>query len=76
MNSIRRGDIIVVDNDKVLIEYSQNRFLRFTKEATATIIEKFGSGGSLLGVYETIGGIVFEIDKNGKRVTSSEISAI
>lgn len=68
-NCIRKGDCIIIDDGRVLIEYAQNRFLCLEPEAAATITQKAGSGSSLRGIYKTTNGLTFEIDANGKRVS-------
>ncbi len=66
---IRRGDCLIIDNERVLIEYAQNRFLCFQPEAASLFIKKVSQGLSLRGIYQAANGITFEIDANGKRVS-------
>lgn len=65
---MRRGNCIVRDDGSVLIEYTQNRYLRLTDEAASAIISRIGGRMSLRGIYETVGGIKFRLDNNGKYI--------
>lgn len=63
---IRRGNCLIIDDNRVLVEYTQNRFLSFEPEAAALFIKKVSQCLSLRGVYKSIGGMTFELDSNGK----------
>lgn len=65
---MRRGSCVIKDDGSVLIEYAQNRYLQLTDEAASSIISRIGGRMSLRGIYETVGGIKFELDNNGKRI--------
>lgn len=65
---MRRGHCVIRDDGSVLIEYTQNRYLRLTEEAASAIIFRVGGKMSLRGIYETVSGVKFTLDDNGKRI--------
>lgn len=65
---MRRGHCVIRDDGSVYIEYAQNRYLELTEEAASIILSRVGGRMSLRGIYESVGGIKFELDDYGKRI--------